>query len=166
MANHFLRYYGFLAFFMKDLSRIVLNAKMKKDELENFTTGLSKHFTENITKLPSSLNLLKKTGAQIESAFNEFDIALTPVLSHSVPKIGYFDPTLPYEEISRRAVSFASYTGLQNITGSPAISLPMGMSSEGLPIGAHLIAPLGQDRLLLELSLQIEYAKPFKKIYE
>lgn len=166
MANHFLRYYGFLAFFMKDLSRIVLNAKMKKDELENFTTGLSKHFTGNVTKLPSSLSLLKKTGAQIESTFNEFDIALTPVLSHSVPKIGYFDPTLPYEEISRRAVGFASYTGLQNITGSPAISLPLGTSSEGLPIGAHLIAPLGQDRLLLELSLQIELAKPFRKIYE
>jgi amidase len=166
MANHFLRYYGFLAFFMKDLSRIVLNAKMKKDELENFTTGLSKHFTGNVTKLPASLSMLKKTGAQIESDFNEFDIALTPVLSHSVPKIGYFDPTLPYEEISKRAVGFASYTGLQNITGSPAISLPMGMSSEGLPIGAHLIAPLGQDRLLLELSLQIEQAKAFKKIFE
>jgi amidase len=42
----------------------------------------------------------------------------------------------------------------------------MGMSSDGLPIGAHLIAPLGQERLLLELSLQIEQAKAFKKILD
>src|SRR5690606_19031874 len=67
LAHHFLSYYGFLAFFMKDLSRIVLNAKMNKHELENFTTGLSKHFTSNMTKLPSSLRMLKKTGAEVEA---------------------------------------------------------------------------------------------------
>lgn len=166
MSQHFLRYYGFLAFLLKDLSRIALNAKMQKEELENFTTGLSKQFTANITQLPSSLKLLKKIGAETEHAFNDFDVILTPVVSHVVPPIGYFDPTIPYEEICRRAVSFASYTGLQNITGSPAIAIPMSNSKQELPIGVQLTAPLGQDRLLLELALQVEQANPFKKIYE
>jgi amidase len=166
LANHFLSYYGFFAFLLKDLSRITLNAKMKKEELENFTTGLSRNFSGNLMKLPSSLNMLRKTGAEVEKMFSDFDILVTPVVSHTVPKIGYFDPTLPYEEISKRAVGFASYTGLQNITGSPAISLPLGMSSDGLPIGMQFTAPSGQDRILLELSLEIEQAKVFKQIYQ
>ena len=165
LSHHFLSYYGLLAFLMKDLGRIVYNAKLNKQELENFTTGLSKHFTSNITKLPGSLSLLKKTGAEAESLFASYDVILTPVVSTTVPPIGYFDPTLPYEEISRRAIGFASFTGLQNITGSPAIALPLGSSENGLPIGVHFTAPLGQDRLLLELALELEAASPFKRIW-
>jgi len=166
LAHHFLSYYGLLAFLMKDLGRVVYKAKLNKHELENFTTGLSKHFTSNISKLPGSLKLLKKTGAEVEALLKDFDVILTPVVSTTVPKIGYFDPTLSYEEISKRAIAFASFTGLQNITGSPAIALPLGMSQDGLLIGVHFTANSGQDRMLLELSLELEAAHPFKRIWE
>ena len=166
LSKHFLNYYGLLAFLMKDLGRVVYKAKLNKHELECFTTGLSKQFTSNISKLPGSLKLLKETGAKVETLFNDYDVILTPVVSTIVPKIGFFDPMLSYEEISKRAISFASFTGLQNITGSPAISLPLGMSSGGLPIGVHFTTNSGQDRMLLELSLELEAAKPFKRIWE
>jgi amidase len=166
LSQHFLNYYGLLAFLMKDLGRFVYKSKLNKDELESFTKGLSKQFTSNISKLPASLKLLKKTGAEVEALFKDFDVVLTPVVSTSVPKIGYFDPTLTYEEISKRAIGFASFTGLQNITGAPAISLPLGTSQDGLPIGVHFTAASGQDKLLLELSLELEAAKPFKRIWE
>ncbi len=90
---------------------------------------------------------------------------MTPVLSHTVPRIGHFDITLPYEQISNRAVNFASFTGLQNVTGAPAISLPLGTASSGLPIGVHFSAAHGQDRLLLEVGYELEMARPWKFIF-
>ena len=90
---------------------------------------------------------------------------MTPVLAHTVPQIGHFSIDLSYEDIAHRAVSFASFTGIQNITGSPAISLPLGTASNGLPIGVHFSAPFGMDKRLLELAFELEEAKPWKFIY-
>ncbi len=165
MAGHFLNYYGFMAFAMRDLSRVVFQAKVDKHKLENFTNGLSNYFKKNALRLPQSLRLLKNEGKKAELLYEEFDISMTPVVSHEVPPIGYFDPALPYEEISKRAVGFASFTGLQNVTGAPAISLPLGFSSKGLPIGVHFMTKNGNDRALLEFSLAVESAKPFKHLY-
>ena len=47
-----------------------------------------------------------------------------------------------------RILEWVSFTPLQNATGDPAISLPMGMSSKGLPIGVQLAAAQGYDRRL------------------
>jgi amidase len=55
---------------------------------------------------------------------------------------------------------------MQNISGSPAISLPLASYSNGMPMGIHFIAAYGQDKLLLELAYELEAAQPFKKIYE
>ena len=90
---------------------------------------------------------------------------MAPVLAHTVPRIGYLSIDLPREEIIKRAVDFAPFTGMQNVNGSPAISIPMGTSSDGLPIGIQFAAPLGQDRRLIELAYELEAAKPWKFIY-
>jgi amidase len=50
---------------------------------------------------------------------------------------------------------------LINATGQPAISLPLGWSEEGLPIGVHLIAPLGREDVLLRVAAQLEEAHPW-----
>ena len=78
---------------------------------------------------------------------------------------GHFSIDLPYEEIAKRAVTFAPFMGLQNVTGSPGISLPLGTSSEGLPLGVHFVAPYGNDKRLLELAYELEQAQPWKFIY-
>ncbi|HEY0262177.1 MAG TPA: amidase family protein, partial [Chitinophagales bacterium] len=123
-------------------------------------------FKKNVFNLPKSLKKLKATAAQLEANFEKFDLIMTPVIAKTPTKIGYFDVTLPYAEISKRAVEFAPYTGLQNISGAPAISLPMGISSDGLPIGVHFSAPFGQDKLLLEFAYELEQAQPWKFVYQ
>jgi amidase len=109
---------------------------------------------------------MRKMAMEAEQLFQKYDVLMTPVLSHKTPKIGYFSALLPADEITKRAVDFASYTGLNNVTGSPAISLPLGTDSEGMPLGVHFSAPHGFDQRLIELAYELEAARPFRMMYD
>jgi amidase len=165
LSADFLNYYGLFAYALKNFGGLFLDSKPDKKQLENFTTGLARQFRRNIFGISRSLKRLKNHCADAESLFGKYDLILTPVLAHSVPPIGHFSIDLSYEEVADRAVSFASFTGIQNVTGSPAISLPMGTCRNGLPIGVQFCAPYGQDKLLLELAYELEAAKPWSFIY-
>ena len=115
--------------------------------------------------LPRSIKMLRKVGADTEKLFDSYDIIMTPVLAHTTPEIGHFSPNHSYEVVSKRAVDFATYCGLQNITGSPAISLPMCTTENGMPIAVQFSAPFGLDQRLLELAYEMEEAKPWNFIY-
>jgi amidase len=165
-TNDFLNYYGFLSFIQRDLGRVLFQAKVDKAKLEPFTHGLSSQFKRNLFKLPNSLKRLRKMGEDFEQYFKTYDIILTPVLAHTTPQIGHFSIELNYDEVSQRAVAFAPFTGLQNITGAPALSLPLGRTTEGMPIGMQFVADYGHDKRLLELAYEIETSQPWKFIYE
>jgi len=166
MVEHFLNYYGFMAYMVSHWGKLTLKAKVDRSQLEPFTTGLSKRFKANAFKLPKSISTIKRIGSDTEKLLEKYDIIMSPVLAHKTPKIGYFSPQLSSEEITKRAVDFASFTGLQNVTGSPAISLPMGIDADGMPIGVQFSASYGNDKLLLELAYELETAKPWRFIYE
>lgn len=165
MVNNFLNYYGFFSYMMSHWSRLTLKTKVDRSLLEPFTTGLAERFRTNMMKLPASIRAMKKTGLESEKLFHKYDVLMSPVLSHKTPKIGYFSPQLSYEEVSKRAVDFASYTGLNNVTGAPAISLPLGLDTDGMPLGVHFSAPYGFDKRLIELAYELEAAKPWRFIY-
>ena len=57
-----------------------------------------------------------------------------------------------------RLLQWTAFTPLQNVSGSPAISLPLGLSAGGLPIGVQVAAPFGHDRRLLEVAFELESA--------
>ena len=166
LSMHFLNYYGLVAYSFKNLGRYMFNAKVDKSQLEPFTVGLSKQFRQNLFSIPKSLKALKTAGQVIDNYFNDYDIIMSPVMAHTVPKIGHFSVDLDYAEVSKRAVGFAPFTGIQNITGAPAISLPLSMSSDGLPLGIQFSSALGQDALLLELAYELEQAKPWSFLYD
>ena len=56
------------------------------------------------------------------------------------------------------------YTSLFNDTGHPACSLPLGLNSEGLPIGSQLVASFGNEKLLFQIANQVEKAGYFQTI--
>ena len=68
------------------------------------------------------------------------------------------------DQIIDRLVEWAAFTPLQNATGDPAISLPLGESSSGLPVGMMLSAVCGQEARLLELAYELEEARPWARI--
>lgn len=162
MVGHFLNYYGFLSYMSSHFGRFVFQAKVDKSQLEPFTTGLAKRFRSNALKLPRSIREMRRMGRECGKLFDDYDVVMTPVLAHKTPKIGYFSPELSYEEVTKRAIDYATYTGLYNVTGEPAISLPLGADSDGMPLGVQFAAPYGEDKRLLELAYEIEQAKPFR----
>lgn len=166
LTIHYLNYYGFLSYMTNKFGRLVLGSKVDHSVLEPFTVGLMNTFSKNKLMLPKSLSILKKSAQETEAKLEkDYDLIMTSVSTITTPKIGYFSPTLDYDEIAKRAAAFASFLPLFNISGSPAISLPLGTASDGMPVGVQFAAPYGQDALLLELALELEAAQPWKFIY-
>jgi amidase len=92
---------------------------------------------------------------------NEYDVVLTPTLAQPPAPVGYFDAVSPAEnfELQKR---FTPFTAMYNVTGQPAVNLPLYWTAAGLPIGVMLAGPMGGEGLLLSLSAQVEAARPWK----
>ena len=91
-----------------------------------------------------------------------FDLLLTPTLGEPPVPHGTFDST-PEEPLSGffRAAAFVPYTAQFNVSGQPAINLPLHWNDEGLPIGVQLVAAFGREDLLLRVAAQLETAQPW-----
>ena len=79
------------------------------------------------------------------------------------PRIGYLAPT-DYQQLMDRLIDWVAFTPLQNVTGEPAISLPLTQSADGMPVGMMLSADMGQESLLLERAYDREEARPWARI--
>ncbi len=91
--------------------------------------------------------------------FANFDVILTPTLAGPPPLIGAFtsDPD-PSADFARMG-DFMPYTPLYNIIGAPAVSLPLHVSDDGLPIGVMLAARYGGEPTLVAVGTQLESAR-------
>jgi amidase len=88
------------------------------------------------------------------------DLLLTPTLGAPPPELGWFTAAGPGEE-GNRVSGFIPYTAQFNMTGQPAISLPLHWTPEGLPVGVQLVAAYGREDLLIRIASQIEQAAPW-----
>jgi amidase len=88
------------------------------------------------------------------------DLLLTPTLGAPPPELGWFTAAGPEEE-GPRIASFIPYTPQFNMTGQPAISLPLHWTPGGLPVGVQLVASYGREDLLVRVASQLEQAAPW-----
>jgi amidase len=92
---------------------------------------------------------------------NTYDAFLTPTLASPPVPVGYFDEVDPAENFERQK-RFTPYTALYNISGQPAVNLPLHWNEQGLPIGVMLAGRIGDEATLISLSAQIEAARPWR----
>ncbi len=133
------------------------------DEIE----PVSRVVCELSRKLPAAgyltalaqLQLLARTTIAF---FADFDLLLTPVLATRPWPIGELDGCGADPEADlRRSGTFAPYTPLWNVTGQPALSIPVGVGEDGLSTSVQLVGhPLAEDTLL-QVAAQIEAARPW-----
>ncbi len=97
---------------------------------------------------------------------SNYDMLLTPSLGTPTPKVGYFGPAVPGAVHLERIERFLPFTKYQNISGAPAITLPLATCADGLPIGVQFAGKFGEDRKLLELAIELEQAVPWKTLAE
>ena len=92
-----------------------------------------------------------------------FDVLLTPTIGEPPPALGELtpDPEKPLA-MAERLLSLMPFTPPLNMTGQPAISLPLFWNDDGLPIGVQLIGAYGREDLLIQIASQLEEARPWK----
>lgn len=113
-------------------------------------------------EMARAVQTLQIIGRQLGQFFERYDVLLSPTLAAPPPKIGYLDQNSEDpEEFSARVLAHIPYTPLYNNSGCPAITLPLGWSETGLPIGVMFGTRLGGEGLLLRLAAQIEAAQPW-----
>lgn len=111
-----------------------------------------------------TLGALQRASRKLAESFQTWDALVTPTLAWPTPAIGTFagsaeQPLQGFE----RAIDFVPYTPLANITGQPAMSVPMGTDNAGLPLGVHFIGRFGGEATLLALAAQLEQAAPWDR---
>jgi amidase len=98
----------------------------------------------------------------VAGLYESYDLILTPTLGEPPPPLGTFDDSGPDPLVAiRRAEKTAAFTALFNITGQPAISLPLYMTDDGLPIGIQFAAEFGREDQLIAIAAQLERAVPW-----
>lgn len=89
------------------------------------------------------------------------DIVLTPTTPVLPQPHGWMAPDVELPKLMSRAGSVTLFTLPFDVTGQPAISLPMAESAEGLPIGVQLIADAGREDVLFRVAAQLEALRPW-----
>ena len=129
---------------------------------EKFTLGLARHYEANTDRFEDAVKRLQGAPAQMAEVFSRYDVILSPVVAAPPPEIGFLGARLDFDTIMARLLEYVQFTSFYNVTGNPAISLPLSMSSQGLPVGAMFAAADGDEKTLLELSYELEEASPWR----
>ncbi len=109
-----------------------------------------------------SIGLLQRIAREVARFMQKYDVWLTPTLAEPPPPLGSFDapPDNPLGPLMR-AAAYAPFTPIQNVTGQPAMSVPLFWNDAGLPVGAHFVGRYGDEATLFRLAAQLEQARPW-----
>lgn len=110
----------------------------------------------------TAIQTFHRIGRETAPFFQQHDLLLTPTLASLPPTLGYLStetPDLP--GYLKRTFDFAPYTRLFNVTGQPAMSLPLYWAPSNLPVGVQIAGRYGAESLLFRLAFQLERARPW-----
>jgi len=94
------------------------------------------------------------------TTLNGYDAVLSPTLAMPPVPVGYFDEVEPAENFERQK-RFTPFTAVYNMSGQPAVNVPLHWNAQGLPIGVMLAGRMGEEGTLISLSAQLEQARPW-----
>jgi amidase len=95
------------------------------------------------------------------TALSGYDAILTPTLAQPPAKVGWFEEVDPAENFERQK-AFTPFTAVYNVSGQPAVSVPLYWNQADLPIGVMLAGRMGEEATLIELAAQLERARPWR----
>ena len=147
-----------------DQFSVLLGREIEADDVEPLTWAMAE-----IGRGRSAARYLRDVGihqglGRAVAAWHEsgFDLQLTPTMAAPPVPLGTHDQSGPDPmEAYRKALVQGAFTAPYNATGQPAISLPLYVNDDGLPVGVQLVAPLGREDLLIAIAAQLEQARPW-----
>jgi amidase len=142
----------------------VLGREPADDELEPLTRA----FYEAGRATPAGEYLLAVEDLQrfsrvVAEFFTHHDVWVTPTMSSLPAPLGHISSTAdePFRALERSSDTVAYPAVVANITGAPAMSIPLCWNADRLPIGVHALGPYGADARLFQLAAQLEAARPW-----
>jgi amidase len=133
-----------------------------EDDLEPRTrrwyeAGLRRTAAEHL----QALSAIQAGARAVAQLLDRCDVWLTPTLALPAIPLGAFDSG-PAEATVERYMTFSPYTRVANMTGCPAMSVPLHWTPEGVPVGAHFMGRMWDEATLLGLAAQLEQAAPWR----
>jgi amidase len=117
----------------------------------------------NAVDYVNATQALRGWARRIVAFWRDYDLVLTPTLAQPPPPVGaLMDPDDPWGNFDR-AWKFTPFTQVANVTGLPAVSVPLFWTDAGLPIGIQLIGRPAGEAALLRVSAQLEAARPWRE---
>jgi amidase len=160
----FTRAFGPLVSFTTWLGGWLNKREATAEDVEPLTWALYQHAcTQDTMKYLQAEYRLESVARSMVQQLAEFDVVLTPVVARRPVPIGEIDglgsdPMVKF----RKSGHFTPFTAIFNVTGQPAISLPLYHGEDGLPTAVQLVGPPAREEVLLSLASQLEAALPWR----
>jgi amidase len=150
------------------VTSLVLDAEVRagrepnEDDLEPRTrrwheAGLRRTAAEHLR----ALQAIQAGARAVAELLQRCDVWLTPTLALPAIPLGAFDAG-SVDTTVERYMAFSPYTRVANMTGCPAMSVPLHWTPEGVPVGAHFMGGMWEEATLLRLAAQLEQATPWR----
>jgi len=109
-----------------------------------------------------AVQYLQVLAREVAPFFERYDVWLTPTLTRPPPPLGWFafDPQIPHQA-TERMEQYPRFTSLANVTGQPAISLPLCWNAAGIPVGVQFMGRYADEASLFRIAAQLEAARPW-----
>ncbi|MEO6205577.1 MAG: amidase, partial [Mycobacteriales bacterium] len=114
------------------------------------------------TQFLAAMALLQGATRRGLEATKEYDVLLTPTVAQPPVPVGWFRETGDPAEEFERMKRWTPFTAIFNMTGQPAVNVPLHWSADGLPIGSMLVGRPADEGTLISLSAQLEQARPWR----
>lgn len=118
--------------------------------------------SRSAVEFASATSALQAASRRAITATAHCDVVLTPTLAQPPVPVGWFDDGVGPEEEFERMTRWTPFTAVVNTTGQPAVSVPLHVSPDGLPIGVQLVGRPADELTLLRLSAQLEQVRPWR----
>ncbi len=137
---------------------------IERDEVENVTWDCMEIAAKRgIEDYPDAINTIHAQGRAMATFHQRYDLLLSPTLAQPAPLLGPLHMDNPDVEAFRDAIyAMSPFTAMLNMSGTPAMSLPLHWSEAGLPIGTMLSAAFGREDLLFRVAGQLERSQPWR----
>ena len=148
------------------LAEMIAGREATADDMEPLSWALFQlcKSINSIDALAAELQL-HGVGRELVTWISQYDVLLTPALAEAPVTLGTLDPLNADDPMGAftRSAAFTPFTPPLNISGAPAISLPLYQREDGLPLGVQLIGQPAGEGALLALAAQLEAAHPWSE---
>jgi Asp-tRNA(Asn)/Glu-tRNA(Gln) amidotransferase A subunit family amidase len=109
-----------------------------------------------------AIRVIHAVGRRVARFHEDYDLILSPTMGIPPAELGHLALTNPdFEDYLAHIMPSVGFTQLANVTGNPAISLPLVWNDAGLPIGIQFAGRFGAEATLIRLAAQLEEARPW-----